>query len=455
MRSRNFSNPMDNEYSEAFERQKQLVDSQEDFSKPQEIICNFFLRNVKKESPDWLLQHFDNLFISQSPVDRSETHQSLYLIIGLNQEKIFRDTLKRCCYILINNWCAARYHQYIQKLVKLFSQVSSSKKSISPLKRRLREWLKNFFDSEDYQELTLFVSKYNNRDKERWSNRYASYLLTSQFLDSSKLREQREAARVVARQLKEQFKFDLAMYTARYPWRNSVTRHENPTLLGDDVLRLIQTILTRHRVFSHANIANIFIKQVDGLQYKHFKKALIKYLLFSLEKNESSEALEIYLLKHIDHLYESYNEDVLNPNLILRTCNRLIEYLTTHNQGQPSQLFTWLALQGKYITLVIILLKIILVSKNSYVHLEFCIGYLVQHYENQSETECKWFIDFLETLNIILAICAENIRYNLVNMNTKLSDIPTNKHCNSYRIFSQVKVEREKAFNMSNTVINL
>jgi hypothetical protein len=454
MRSQNFSKQMNNEYSEAFERQKQPTARQEYFSKPQEIICNFFLENVKKESPDWLLQHFDNLFISQSQVDHLETHQSLYLIIGLNQEKIFRDTLKRCCYILINNWCAARYHQYIQKLVKLFSQVSHNQNSISPVKRRLREWLKNFYKSEGYQELSLFVSKYSNRDKERWSNRYASYLLTSQFLDSSKLREQREAARVVSRQLKEQFKFDLAMYTARYPWRSSVTKHENPTLLGDNVLRLIQSILTRHRVFSHANIANIFIKQVDGLQYKEFKKSLLKYLLFSLEKNELSEALELYLFKHIDPLYESYNEDLLNPNLLLRTCNRLIEYLTTPNQGKPSQLFTWLALQGKYLTLAIILLKIILVSKNSYVHLESCIGHLVQNYENQSATECKWFIDFLETLNIILAICAENIRYNLVNMNTKLSDRPTMKHCNSYRIFSQVKLEREKAFNLSNTVIN-
>lgn len=446
MQSRNFSRRITSEYSEAFERQKQIPDRQlhEDFSKYQEIICDFFLKNVKKESPAWILRQFDNLFISQSQLEHSGTHQSLYVIVNLNQERIFRDTLKRCCYILINNWCAARYHQYIQKLVQFFSQASHSQNSISPFKRRLREWVINFFNSEDYQELSLFVSRYNIRykDKERWSNRYASYLLTSQFLDSSKPREQREAARVVASQLKEQFKFDLAMYTARHPLKTSVLRHPNPTVLGDEVLRLIKTILTKRRMFGYSNIANIFLKQVDGLQYYQFKKSLVKYLLFTLENKELSKALEIYLSTYIDELYESHDTEIWNPDILLRTCNRLIEYLTTLKQGKPSQLFTFLALQGKYLTLAIILLKIILISKNSYVHLESCVGHLVHYYENQLETECKWFINFLEVLQIILTIYAENIRYNLVSMDFNSEDTKTKSCLNFYRIYSQVKLER-------------
>jgi hypothetical protein len=455
MRPRRFADRKSSDYSEAFERQKQLTSKQrnneqrnEDFSKSHEIICNFFLNSVKKESPDWLIQQFDNLFISQLRIVDLNTNQALYLIIALNQEQVFRDTLKRCCYILINNWSGARYHQHIQKLIKIISQVSEGRSPLSPTKRRLREWLKRFISSGDYQELSLFVAKYNNREKERWSNRYASYLLTSQFLDSTKPREQREAAIVVADQLKEQFKFDLAMYTARSPLTlASLGKYYNPTDLGDDLLELIQKILTKRKTFSYASVANIFLQQVKGLLYKRFKASFLKYLLFSLEDVESLDVLEIYLSEYIEPLYKKHNEDEWNPDLLLRTCNRLIEHLTTQTHGRPSQLFTWLALQGKYFTLAILLLKIILISKNSYLHLEACIGYLIQYYSNQSEAECQWFIRFLEILKLVLTIYAENIRYNLVSMNGKLpKKVQRSEDLNSFRIFSQVKPEEEKAY---------
>jgi hypothetical protein len=103
-----------------------------------------------------------------------------------------------------------------------------------------------------------------------------------------------------------------------------------------------------------------------------------------------------------------------------------------------------LALQGEYLTLAIFLLKIILVSRNSYIHLEVCIGYLIQYYENESESDCQWLIKFLETLKVTLTVYAENIRYNLVNIQSKQPQAQVRENFSDYRVFSQVKVDRKK-----------
>lgn len=448
MRSQSSSKQVNRSSSAAFDYQKQALTSQqrqEHSSKAQEIICSFFVANMKNKSPEWVLQQFEDLFISQAGLVHSELRQALYIIVNFNQEEIFRNTLKRCSYILINNWGALRNYHPIQKLVQLFSKVSESESTLSRTKQRLRGWLKNFFESGDYQELNLFITKYNNREKVRWSSRYASYLLASQSVDSKNPREQREAAKVVSTQLKEDFKLDFAMYTARCKAGvSSVTHYQNPTVLGDDVLHLIQKILEKRGNFSYASLANIFIKQIEGLSYSKVKKSFLNYLFFGLDNSQLIGVLKTCFWDYTKLLYETYDEQVSNSNLLLRTCNRLIEYLTTQKQGKPSRLFTLLALQGEYLTLAIFLLKIILVSKNSYIHLEVCIGYLIQYYENESESDCQWLIKFLETLKVTLTVYAENIRYNLVNIQSKQPQAQVRENFSDYRVFSQVKVDRKK-----------
>jgi hypothetical protein len=144
MRSQKPLYSINSKFTGASERQQQqlnLKHRQEHLSQAQETICRFFVANMRKESSDWILQQFDNLFISQSDVVDSEIHHALYAIISLNQEQLFRDTLKRSCYILINNWSAVRYYQPIEKLIQLFSQQPENKNSLSPTKQRFRNGL--------------------------------------------------------------------------------------------------------------------------------------------------------------------------------------------------------------------------------------------------------------------------------------------------------------------------
>lgn len=404
----------------------------------QDMIYDFLLEIVRKRSPDEVLIEFRRLFIdyASSPIN-AKAIKSLSEIIFINDEAEFRNTLKRSCYILINNWYSTRHFDTIKELIGLFSDVKLSKKTLSMTISRLRVWLSNFVESKDYQELKLFVSKYDI-EHEHWSDRYASYLLVPQYADTSNPIEQRQAARALSQQLKDKFKFDLAMYTARS--QSAVHKDQmpkNPTGLGDDVLRLIKMIVAKRGSFSYSNLANIFLNQTKQYNYKEFKTSLQKYLIFSVESRDFGEIFQKKVAEKINSTYEGHNDEVLNKALLLRTCNRVIEYLTTEDHRNPSPLFILLISQGNPITLVIVLLKIILICPSARIHLETCIAHLINYYLNYPEEECKWIINFLEIFNITFAIFADNVQYNLIKMNLKNSN--TNKNSDAYRVFSQLK----------------
>ncbi|HEY9297659.1 MAG TPA: hypothetical protein VIQ31_15095, partial [Phormidium sp.] len=84
----------------------------------QDIIYRFLLNIVRQWPPEMVLQEFKNLFIYQTEVAKPEVLQALYKIVFENDETEFRNTLKRSCYILINNWDATRRRKSIQDLIQ-------------------------------------------------------------------------------------------------------------------------------------------------------------------------------------------------------------------------------------------------------------------------------------------------------------------------------------------------
>ena len=150
---------------------------QRDIPKAQETIYNYLLEIVKLWSPEEVLAEFKHLFIHHVNTISSHILPSLYEIVFSNQEVEFRNTLKRSCYILINNWDITRSHKSIQELIQLFSDPTLDKPTMSPTLRRLRGWLKNFVESSDFEQLKLFASKYDEQGHRHWSERYTSYLL--------------------------------------------------------------------------------------------------------------------------------------------------------------------------------------------------------------------------------------------------------------------------------------
>jgi len=368
---------------------------QRNIPRAQETIYNYLLEIVKEWSPEEVLEEFKRLFVHHTETVSSSTLPALYEIVFSNQEAEFRNTLKRSCYILINNWDLTRNHKSIQALIQIFTDPAIAKPTMSPTLKRLRMWLKNFLGSQDFQELKLFASKYEEQDQ-HWSNRYVSYLLVPQYIDLNNPIEQREAAKALSRKLKENFKFELALYTAH---SQSATQNvsslaieklpKNPTLLGEEGLRLIKKIVAKRGLFSHASLANIFIQQTQNLTYRRFKKGLQKYLIFSVENYEFIETLKMQLAEKLDVLYATHHDRPIDDALLLRTSNRVIEYLTTEDHREPSSLFILLLSQGNPLTLVVVLLKIILICKYARTHLDARIAELITYYQEFPQEECQ------------------------------------------------------------------
>jgi len=410
----------------------------------QETIYSFLLEIVKKWPPEEVLLEFKRLFIYHVDSVDSGVLQAVYDIVFANNEEEFRNTLKRSCYILVNNWDATRHYKPIRELLQIFADPSVSRYTASPTLKRLRLWLENFVKSKDYEELQLFASRYEDRSTGPWSSRYTSYLLVPQYIDLKNPIEQREAARALSKQLKDRFKFDLAMYIAKSQSTTTVAATErtqkNPTALGDEVLRLIKAIVARRGPFSYANLANIFLNQTQTLTYRQFKLSLKQYLFFSVENKEFIATLGKSLTAKLDDLYASHHDEIVTNALVLRTCNRVIEYLTTENQHEPSPLFVMLLSGGNPMPLVIALLKLILICKHSRTHLEARIAELIRYYQDFPEDECAWIVNFLEVFNVTFAIHAENVQYNLIRM--QVNEPPAHIFDpDKYRIFSQLKRE--------------
>ncbi|MDZ8069395.1 MAG: hypothetical protein RMY64_27910 [Nostoc sp. DedQUE08] len=414
-----------------------------DVQTAQEEVYSFFMGIVNKLPPEDVLREFKNLFIDGLDCEDSDYIPGIYSVFLDDNEEELYNTLKRCCYIIVNNWKTNRKDKYIQDLVNLFVHENLKiQDNNPPVVKTCKIWLEKFANSKDYKDLKLFATKYEESSKGHWANRYTSYLLIDQSVNNKNPKEQQEAARRLSKQIKDKFKFELAMYIARSQSAvSSTTRYKNPSILGDQALRLIKAIVLKKGVFSHDNIAHIFIKQTENQTLKEFKTSLEKYLFFPVENQESVETWRRQFAHNLSLWKTNYNQEIITKELFLRTCNRVIDYFTTENSKEPSQLFILLIGQGHALTLVIILLKIILICRNSRRHLETRIAHLIRFYENYSEEECKGVINFIEIFNITFAIYAENVEYNLIKMKEEQS---SNQQLNldSYRVFSQMKVDR-------------
>ena len=314
------------------------------------------------------------------------------------------------------------------------------KSSTRTLRNRLRQWVHSFTLSEDFKELKLFAARYDDPERLHWSQRYAAYLLMSQYADKNNSREQRQAAKAFSHQLKERFKLDLALYTAYSETETAFPqRFKDPTVLGDDSLEQIKRILAYSGPFSYEYLARLFCSRTAGINYKKFKAHLLQYLT-DPDVHDGSSLLGQHLKTKLDELYSAYEGKKLDDAILLRTCNRLISSLTTEDHQNPANLFLWTIAQESPMTIVITLLQLLLISPKSRIHLEARIADLIRYYESYPEAECRWIIHFFEMFNVTMTVHAEDIRYSLVEVNAADADVSDpSRSPETLRIFSQLK----------------
>ena len=164
-----------------------------------------------------------------------------------------------------------------------------------------------------------------------------------------------------------------------------------------------------------------------------------RYLIYSVDRDTSLLAFNDKLSAKLETLLADKNDEIIDNALLLRTCNRLIDYLTTETRQEPSSLFILFLSQGSTITLVIILLKIVSISPNSRVHLEERVAKLIHYYMGQSIEDSAWIINFFEIFKITSAIYTDSVEYNLVKIRQDGVE-----SLDGYRLFSQLKDNEEK-----------
>ena len=419
----------------------------------QQRIYEFFLDIVRRKFPDEVLEDFKNLFINFSDTHNSEITQALDQIVTAYNEKEFFYTLKRCCYILINNWTVNNNGASIQSLIDVFSHPSIHKKPISLKLKTLRIWLQLFVKSEDFQALKLFTLHLEDhgRQEQNWGNRFASYLLAYQYTNPVGSREQRQAANLLAQKMKDKFKFDLAMYTARSGSQLfAKTPNTNPTSLSNNVINIVTLMLTKNSVLNCEGLAINLLDNIKNLSYKDFKVSLLKYLDFSATDGEISEILQDKLHDGLLDFKSHSHDHPICSSLILKTSKYLIGEITINDHQQPTELFNILLHHTNPINLVVLLLKLLLLNEAIRPHLELRVASIIKYYSQYSESKCKSVIAFIDMLNVAFAIHAGETRYNIVRMspyellNPQESDSQLDSQISTfdvheYRIFSQVR----------------
>ncbi|MUL36113.1 hypothetical protein [Gloeocapsopsis dulcis] len=401
----NFPHPASYKYTDAVVQSDKQPRS---LAQSQESIYSFLLENIKQHSAETVLQHFIDLFILPPKINKLDHLQAIQEIITSNNKEEFHNTIKRCCYILLNNWKLTKKTRYIEYLIAIFENLSDNQPVILPTQNPLRIWVEDFISSESYIEVKAFADKCQKQQQTRRHQSYTSHTLIAQSNDIRKPIEQREAARNEASRLKYQFKFDLAMYMASSQSSN-IDKHKNPTNLPEEVLRLIKLIVAKRDPASYASTANLFLKQTKNLNYRQFKERLEKFLVHSSNNSEVGDTSRINLSKKLITLNVNSNEKEVTDALVLRTCNTVIEYLTTENHHEPSPMFLNLISQGNPLTLVMLLIKILLICKGCRIHLETCIAELIRYYEKFSEKERDKMNTFLDIFNVMCAIYIDNI----------------------------------------------
>ncbi|HIK52375.1 MAG TPA: hypothetical protein IGS17_15825 [Oscillatoriales cyanobacterium M59_W2019_021] len=415
-------------------------------SSSQTLIFSYFEEIVRAWSPEKVLIEFKNLFVHHVNPIALEAFQVLQNLVRDNREQDFRCILKRSCYILFKNWASNGCLDWVGKMLQLMTDPSLTQKTFSPSLKRVKMWVRSFAQSQDYRDLQQLVqdySRYQNsaQSQSHWSDRYVVYQWIARSTNLSNPPEQRELANLVAQRMKDRFKYDLAMYTARAQSAGYDRQtYPNPTIFGDDALRLIKLLVARRRDGGYEQIGRRFIEQTNKSTYFNFKQQFQTYLFNSCKSQNDITTLQKMLARKLNLLYPSKQNEQINSALTLVTCNRAIEWLTTENHQEPSAIFQMLVSRGNPLTLAIALLKLVLISPNSRVHLECCLADLVGYYKQLPESECPFVIQFFEFMKIVLAIYAGDVEYSLVKLQneSETHDSPV-LEIDRYRVFLTFK----------------
>jgi hypothetical protein len=422
--------------------------SYQDFQKDLDFFYDYFWE-LRKEVPDseCLIREFYNLFIDGSSYPVAEVLQPLHRIVDSPwafQE--FNYFLNRCCYIFINYWWSQSEYQSAHNLVTLFQQPAS--RAITPTTWRLRELVKQFTRSKQYQELQRYsfvASSSTTENKEQsgkssrprplkdFVHRYPC-LYEHYVLDSSSNELGRNAISRIQSERQRKFEQDLLSYAptllqnrkgaSQNPGGRRATK--NPTQLTD---RQLETAIRNYvgpveADRTYRDSAQQFLHNAarTGDTYRTVKRQMREYMLDTIRYSPATKYCQKshftnWLDEQLKNIFPLSDNEPPTPSLLVKTCGHFTNSLIAAPSYDPKNHAMFLDLHANLgaTWTVAILLKVTLVCQllcqNARDILELVkariirhFAVLFRHYENHSHSEAQWLTDCLEHLMVAFTI---------------------------------------------------
>jgi len=315
----------------------------------EEIICQYFLKKVEEETPKWMFNEFDCLFILGAKVSNKTIQKYLDKLIQSEEQDIFIHTLKRCCFVLLNNWKTIRNYQYCEKLIVFLNGIKNNvvipKEEIDKIRIK---WIIKFLKSDDFEAMRNFALA--------GSPNYAKHI---QSVPSSQIKTNVNNTEYV----------------------QYLSNKYNATLIANYSLK-----------------AEEFKQNSLGNTYSQVKNDLYNYLFDDLETTEILDLVKEKIYLEINNYYEDEPEKIWDNNLALRTFNKILDKITINKDKSPASVFMCLITQGNLPIWINLLIRIVLVIPDCNKYLDHCLTSLIEYYRQSSTFDFEWLINMLSSI---------------------------------------------------------
>jgi hypothetical protein len=418
------------------------------------LVHEYLRQSAINQTPPELIQKFQNL-LQQARNENTQVSEALENII-FAEESQFYVFLSQCFYTILADWL----HQpesriYLTQLLNTLNIVCQSS-SYNRGRKQLIQLLKNYQQSESFEELKLFIAlvypdkaiAQNSADSlvtnESTGNSNTpptpiikTYLIRYTYLYRYFLPQDLKIQYLIEQieQLQKHRQQDFEILLSRhiiYRFRlkqlakmkmmatsagKMITKVNNPSLLSEKAFQIAlqqyvgkieqnSTLLERSQRFVAENKYRP--------TYQVFKQDLHSFLANNIQPRNNTYLFANLLEQKLVDIFPQANEKPLNQPLILQTCRQLFSFLIPAPTLNHRDRFAELVANLGTAQAMMILIKITLICPESKADLEKKICLIAKHYQYQTIQQNSWLLKSLEHLLIAFSIYFGKIDVSIV-----------------------------------------
>lgn len=399
---------------------------------PAEIyLYDHLMREARTVEPVRVVEHFRQLFVDGVSYSNPRAMKALEWIVNAPFSRSeFKFILNRSYYIVINAWReSSRNRIFIPALIDTVLASPITPDGSIP-NYHLWQLTQHFIQSEQYQALKRLAltirsesrgkeaqTKPSNGPLEMMIHRYP-YVYEHNLLTQDSTVEQRHTVQSMRNEAQAKYDLELSRYVAYHrssSYRNvAIFPAKNPTLLSDDRLNraLSQYVGKVDGHNTQRDLANCFLTYSKWTRsYSEFKGDLYDYLTLSMGSWFSGQRFGSRLSDRLFSTLSQYDHKPPTNALFQETCKSLLNFLVVESPQKPehTNLIDLLGNLGATLT-ISVLLKIILLCDQAKPWLERRFAILFNHYGDRPQTDVKWLVESMETLNVAMSTNFSNLR---------------------------------------------